>query len=210
MHVVFSVHAQRHARGGRGSALDLVEVEAHESFVLFGELVAESRLVLRAQRRLLVAQHALAYHADLLECEERAIVDLLLRRVRGAVRWRSVALRAARRRARRHAGRHAELPAALEALYLVADLLGHALWGQLSRCTDGFSKRRGFIFRHSNSRTCAWTCGKRSTSSSFCRQLSLPIQISFQCSTRHFLFTPNERPLHNTTGLEFQPISQSD
>lgn len=94
MHVVLGVHAQRHACGGRGPTLDLIKVEAHESFVLFGKLVAESSLVFCAQCCLLIAQHALAYHADLLECEERAISDLLLLAVRGTMRRRGVTLRA--------------------------------------------------------------------------------------------------------------------
>lgn len=67
MHVV-RVHAVRHA-GRRRSALDLIQVEAHESLVLLGQLGAESRLVLGAQGRLLLAQHPLADHAHLFESE---------------------------------------------------------------------------------------------------------------------------------------------
>lgn len=43
----------------------LVNVEAHEGLVLLGELVAERGLVLGPQRRLLVAEHALAYEPHL-------------------------------------------------------------------------------------------------------------------------------------------------
>lgn len=63
VHVV--VHAERRAGGGGRPALHLVQVEAHEGFVLLGQLGVERRLVLRAERRLLLAEHALADHAHL-------------------------------------------------------------------------------------------------------------------------------------------------
>lgn len=93
---MLGVHAEGHARAGRGSALHLIKVEPHERLVLLGELGAERRLVLRAQSHLLLAQHPLADHAHLFESEERTVVHLV-RSVRGAMWRRAVALAAARR-----------------------------------------------------------------------------------------------------------------
>lgn len=44
---------------------DLVQVEAHEGFILLSQFAAQRRLVLGAESRFLFAQHALADHAHL-------------------------------------------------------------------------------------------------------------------------------------------------
>lgn len=139
VHVVFGVHAKGHASRGRGSALHLVKIEAHEGLVLFSQLGAERRLVLGAQSHFLLAEHSLADHAHLFESEEGTVVHLLCV-VCGAMRRRAIALGAAGRGTRGRRVSQTQLATTLQTLDLVTYLLCHALWGQFHRCNNGFSK----------------------------------------------------------------------
>lgn len=66
-------------------------------------------------------------------------------------------------------------------------------WGQFRWCSNGFSKCRS-VFRNFKSWACARARCKWRTPASLCRQLrhGLPVQISLQCSTRHFLLRPTD------------------
>lgn len=82
-------------------------------------------------------------------------------------------------------------------------------WGQFCRCSYRLSKCWRSTFSHFDSRACTGTSCKWSTSSPLSRHLGhgFPVQISFERSTRHFLFTPSECPLptirYNVRNFDF-------